>query len=368
AFVSETLVFSADIKTYTDYYAFGMEMVGRNWSESEAYRFGHNGQEKSKEVGEDNYTAEFWEYDSQTIRRFNVDPVVKEYESPYLAFGGNPILNTDVKGDDASSTACDGCPDNAKVGAVRAWGGTFFVYDETNKWVHYKVIQHQEVTITTYLTRFERVDIINQKIMERMHAPNLFKSIYFASYTSLIGGVGTSFAIKLGLHTTVARFIVKAKKFITKPENASNLIGESIAQFAANRFELQKMDLFDVATNVIVPKKSFLGVVADATVKGFGDFNFDGNEGGLKTIVGGHQTKDFGHFVIDAGIGTAFGKGGDVLGDMMKNKINKFIDLGTPFIRDNGKFMTTWKGVSGTAGNMTQDASKGFYDYINNKQ
>ncbi|TAH28389.1 MAG: hypothetical protein EAZ06_10190, partial [Cytophagales bacterium] len=99
-FVSETLVFSADIKTYTDYYAFGMEMVGRNWSEGEAYRFGHNGQEKSKEVGEDNYTAEFWEYDSHVARRWNIDPVVKEYESPYLAFGGNPILFADPKGDD----------------------------------------------------------------------------------------------------------------------------------------------------------------------------------------------------------------------------------------------------------------------------
>ncbi|TAH28391.1 MAG: hypothetical protein EAZ06_10200 [Cytophagales bacterium] len=78
-----------------------MEMVGRNWSEGEAYRFGHNGQEKSKEVGEDNYTAEFWEYDSQVIRRFNTDPIVKEYESPYLAFGGNPIWFSDVNGDDA---------------------------------------------------------------------------------------------------------------------------------------------------------------------------------------------------------------------------------------------------------------------------
>lgn len=43
----------------------------------------------------------FWEYDSRIGRRWNVDPVVKEYESPYLCLNGNPILESDPDGDDA---------------------------------------------------------------------------------------------------------------------------------------------------------------------------------------------------------------------------------------------------------------------------
>ncbi|TAE48193.1 MAG: hypothetical protein EAY69_05560, partial [Cytophagales bacterium] len=148
-FVSETLVFSADIKTYTDYYAFGMEMVGRNWSEGEAYRFGHNGQEKSKEVGEDNYTAEFWEYDSQVIRRFNTDPIVKEYESPYLAFGGNPIWFSDVNGDDASKiTPWPIIP--IIIGAL-----TYITYSCSSKKQEDKKITNPQVKIRPKLETFD---------------------------------------------------------------------------------------------------------------------------------------------------------------------------------------------------------------------
>jgi RHS repeat-associated protein len=85
-------------------YPFGMTMPGRKYSAGGSYRYGFNGQEKSTELGEDSYTAEYWEYDARIGRRWNVDPVFKEYESPYAAFSGNPILNTDVNGDDAEGS------------------------------------------------------------------------------------------------------------------------------------------------------------------------------------------------------------------------------------------------------------------------
>lgn len=47
-------------------------------------------------------TAEFWQYDARIGRRWNVDPVVKEYESPYAAFGNNPIWNVDPDGSDTT--------------------------------------------------------------------------------------------------------------------------------------------------------------------------------------------------------------------------------------------------------------------------
>ena len=40
----------------------------------------------------------FWEYDPLTARRWNRDPVVKPWESPYAAFGNNSIWKTDENG------------------------------------------------------------------------------------------------------------------------------------------------------------------------------------------------------------------------------------------------------------------------------
>jgi hypothetical protein len=61
-----------------------------------------NGQEKSTEIESNgnSYTAEFWQYDARIGRRWNMDPVKKYYESPYAAFGNNPISFTDRNGDD----------------------------------------------------------------------------------------------------------------------------------------------------------------------------------------------------------------------------------------------------------------------------
>jgi len=92
--------YSADVASATDYYPFGMQMPGRNFS-SGGYRYGFNGQEKSDEVkGSGNsYTAEFWEYDPRSAIRWNVDPKPSTSISPYGTFSGNPILYPDVLGD-----------------------------------------------------------------------------------------------------------------------------------------------------------------------------------------------------------------------------------------------------------------------------
>jgi len=74
-------------------------MPGREYSNGNEYRYGQNGQEKSTEINKNSYTAEFWQYDSRIVRRWNVDPIVLTGESPYLVNGGNPIYYTDPKGD-----------------------------------------------------------------------------------------------------------------------------------------------------------------------------------------------------------------------------------------------------------------------------
>ena len=69
------------------------------------HRFSFNGQERTDEIaGTGNHnTALYWEYDTRLGRRWNVDPVVKEYESPYLTFSGNPIFNIDQLGNTATN-------------------------------------------------------------------------------------------------------------------------------------------------------------------------------------------------------------------------------------------------------------------------
>ena len=85
-----------------DYYAGGMLLPGRNYN-SNTYSFGFNGQEKDDEITGttgSHYTAMFWEYDSRIGRRWNIDPVMKPWESSYSTFSNNPIWFTDPLGND----------------------------------------------------------------------------------------------------------------------------------------------------------------------------------------------------------------------------------------------------------------------------
>ncbi|TVR37531.1 MAG: hypothetical protein EA392_12545 [Cryomorphaceae bacterium] len=92
--------FTADIASAQDYYPFGSSMPGRSFN-SPDYRHGFNGQEKVDEIkgAGNHYTAEYWEYDPRIGRRWNTDPVVASWESPYAAFRNNPIFLDDPFGD-----------------------------------------------------------------------------------------------------------------------------------------------------------------------------------------------------------------------------------------------------------------------------
>jgi hypothetical protein len=86
------------------YEAGGSLLPGRNYS-SDSYRYGLNGQEKDDEIYGStgtSYTAEFWQYDPRIARRWNIDPVIKEWESPYAAFANNPIFLIDPNGANAT--------------------------------------------------------------------------------------------------------------------------------------------------------------------------------------------------------------------------------------------------------------------------
>jgi LysM repeat protein len=100
--------FKPVVITANDYYPYGMVMPGRTYttaaSGNKPYKYGFNGQERSLEIdanGNSNM-AEFWQYDARIGRRWNEDPVTKEWESPYACFSSNPIFYRDINGDDPS--------------------------------------------------------------------------------------------------------------------------------------------------------------------------------------------------------------------------------------------------------------------------
>ena len=98
-------------KHLSNYYPGGMLQPGRNFN-ADSYRYGSaSGQEKVDEIsGSGNhYTAEFWEYDPRLGRRWNIDPVVKPWESGYATFKNNPIYYTDRKGLDGEGPKNE-CP------------------------------------------------------------------------------------------------------------------------------------------------------------------------------------------------------------------------------------------------------------------
>ena len=65
------------------------------------YRFGFQGQEADNKIGGlgQHTTAQFWEYDTWAVKRWNTDPIDIPNLSPYSVFGNNPIANNDVNGD-----------------------------------------------------------------------------------------------------------------------------------------------------------------------------------------------------------------------------------------------------------------------------
>ena len=120
------LVYVPFTVSYTDYYPFGYPIPERSFYIG-GYRYFFNGQEADNEVLGEGVclSAEFWQYDSRLGRRWNVDPVFKEYESPYACFAGNPVLLVDLKGKDGRVTYTE-----TENGGNIVVETTFFVFGE----------------------------------------------------------------------------------------------------------------------------------------------------------------------------------------------------------------------------------------------
>ncbi len=105
-----------------------------------AYRFGFNGQEKDNEIsGSDgtHYTAMFWEYDARICKRWNIDPKIKVWESPYACFNDNPISIIDENGDDGITSVDKECKEISVEQTIYYWkNGDASQYTNDDKMVN----------------------------------------------------------------------------------------------------------------------------------------------------------------------------------------------------------------------------------------
>jgi hypothetical protein len=138
---------TARVLSTQDYYPFGIAMTERSFVESveKKYRFGFNTQERDEDINSEHYTAEFWEYDGRTGRRWNVDPVVKPWESGYACLGNSPISLNDVNGDDAISIE-DANKGKGKVGdhVVHTDGSKSWYHGKEKGWIHNEPLEWQK--------------------------------------------------------------------------------------------------------------------------------------------------------------------------------------------------------------------------------
>ncbi|MCX6145703.1 MAG: hypothetical protein NTW25_00410 [Candidatus Kapabacteria bacterium] len=96
--------FVVDEKSVSDFYPGGMSISDRSW-QGTSYRYGYNAQEKSLEIDAsgNHHTAEFWEVNNASLRRWNRDPKPVVGISEYSIFGNNPIKFKDLLGDSVHS-------------------------------------------------------------------------------------------------------------------------------------------------------------------------------------------------------------------------------------------------------------------------
>jgi RHS repeat-associated protein len=101
--------FKVDLKSYTNYYPYGMAQPGR---ETGDYRYGYNGmEEEDNQKGEGNALNTYYRlYDPRLGLWLGIDPVVNASESPYVSMGGNPVLMSDPDGDTPGTTPIQDTP------------------------------------------------------------------------------------------------------------------------------------------------------------------------------------------------------------------------------------------------------------------
>jgi hypothetical protein len=200
-----------------------------SWSSTE-YRYGMNTQEKSPELQAFHTTALFWEYDSRIGRRWNVDPVVKPWESPYMCFGDNPITGTDALGnttEDPSNISRKEGTQKAKVYAKQVGE----VSNANNGTVKYSITTQQDVTTkgktvsTKYTANYEQVGNNDVKLVSQTKTTTTIGSQI--TYVPSSFGVPTPIEVSKTIVETKNLTPLEAKAFETRNNTFQAYITEN---------------------------------------------------------------------------------------------------------------------------------------------
>jgi len=94
--------YTANVRSTTDYYAFGAQMPGRVSTSADNYRYGFNGKENDNEVKGNGNQQDYGMriYDPRLGKFLSVDPITKEYPelTPYQFASNTPIQAVDLDG------------------------------------------------------------------------------------------------------------------------------------------------------------------------------------------------------------------------------------------------------------------------------
>ncbi|MCX6317422.1 MAG: hypothetical protein NTW29_09045 [Bacteroidetes bacterium] len=125
--------YAADIITATDYYPFGMDMVGRKYGL--ANRYGFNGKERDIDMNSlTAYDYGFRIYNPAIWKFLSVDPLTSSYPwyTPYQFAGNKPIWATDIDGLEENTTSTH-VKKPITFLKIPVFKGTINVYDAIHK-------------------------------------------------------------------------------------------------------------------------------------------------------------------------------------------------------------------------------------------
>jgi len=153
------------------------------------YRYGMNGQMKDGDVFEGFMSADFWGYDARLGRRWEQDPLARDWQSPYCTFDNNPIVFSDPDGLEAK--------DGPKKGEKYDCGdGTYEVFDGK------KYVPEGVDGKPMELPNFAKIEFAKQNFYEKgkiiakkgqVVSYNIKGETFRAQYGSSAGTKGTKF-------------------------------------------------------------------------------------------------------------------------------------------------------------------------------
>lgn len=326
-------VYSADVLSAQDYYAFGALMPGRNYNAPD-YRYGFNGKEKDDEI--DGVTGSDYDYgmrmyDARLGRFMSVDPLTNKFAfySPYQYAGNTPIMASDLDGAEPNpkiSAEAISTPDVLttykytsgqviwKVDGYYVHVHSNYSNPNLNRYFYYEPSKEKGQRWTEFHPKTEQ-ELGKEATAGTMKAIDDFEKL-------AIGAVATPLLLPVLAETGIVTLGSEglATYFGTSTLRTSI---DAAAQTAANGGDVSKLDVADALMN------GFLTPGASAIFGGAIDYKPFNNNGNTFSLVG--YNKDLTQSLFEVGAKYTFGRNG-----IVGQQIGKFGGLFSTIASDNG--------------------------------